>query len=109
MKTYKITTIQGLSRKTFTVYANNEQDAENRLINQHGHTTHIISVKEKTGTMKRYIITLDVCNPNFYRDDQETHIIEAYRLPHAISKGRRLARLQGMRFIRARYIKQLNY
>jgi hypothetical protein len=109
MKTYKITAIQGLSRKTFTVYANNEQEAENRLINQQGHTTHIISVKEKTGTMKRYIITLDDINSNIYRDFTETHIIDATSLPDAISKGRRMARLNKLRFIRARYIKRLSY
>lgn len=91
------------------VHAHNKQDARNKYIATYGQTSQIVSVNEFIETQKRYIITLDVCNPNFYRDDQETHIIEAYKLPDAISQGRRLARLQGMRFIRARYIKQLNY
>jgi hypothetical protein len=59
--------------------------------------------------MKRYIITLDVIIPYMYRDETETHIIEANSLPDAISQGRKLARQYRMRFIRARYIKQLNY
>jgi hypothetical protein len=109
MKTYKVVKTHGLKRMTVMVHADSEQEVRKEIFKLYGQSSHIFSVKEYIRPIKRYIVTLDVCNPNFYRDDQETHIIEAYRLPHAISKGRRLARLQGMRFIRARYIKQLNY
>jgi hypothetical protein len=109
MKTFKVVKTHGLKRMTVMIHADSEHEVKKEIYRLYGQSSHIFSVKEYTRLKKQYIITLDVCNQNFYRDDQETHIIEAYRLPDAISKGRRLARLQGMRFIRARYIKQLNY
>jgi hypothetical protein len=109
MKTYKVVKTHGVNRMTVLIHADSEQEVRKEIFKLYGQSSHIFSVKEYIRPKKRYIVTLDVCNPNFYRDDQETHIIEAYRLPHAICEGRRLARLQGMRFIRARYIKQLNY